>query len=393
MDPSRVPWTREYAFIRAVFTIRAADTLKRFYPCCIYHTCRGYKCSGADPELLPAILNQRKAFAMKNILLISTGGTIASKPTAQGLAPALSPDELLAHLPGIGGICKVETLGLFDLDSTNMTPALWVELAGVIEKKYADYDGFVITHGTDTMAYAAAALSYLIRTSPKPIVLTGSQISIYADDTDAVGNLTSAFLYAASEYACGVHIVFDGKVILGTRARKMRTKSFNAFSSIDYPDVAHIRGGRVINFIDERHECAAPKFYHDLCPEVLSIRLIPGMSPSVFDFAAGHARAVIIESFGVGGIPYYDSTDFADAVGRLIKADVRVIITTQVPHEGSDMDVYKVGHAVKAKYKLIEAYDMTTEALILKTMWSLAESRDDESFRACFESPVAHDIL
>lgn len=176
---------------------------------------------------------------MKHILLLATGGTIASRPTAAGgLAPAITSEELLACVPELADLCAIDAVQLFNLDSTNVGPAQWQEIVRSIRENYAAYDGFVIAHGTDTMAYTAAALSYMIQNSAKPVVLTGSQKSIYNRDTDARNNLYRAFVYAVSEGAWGVQLVFDNKVILGTRARKTRTRSFDAFSSIDYPETA-----------------------------------------------------------------------------------------------------------------------------------------------------------
>ena len=188
----------------------------------------------------------------KRILMLATGGTIASRESGQGLAPAITSEELLGYVPGIGELCRVETVQLMNLDSTNVGPSHWLSMARAIEAHYRDYDGFVVTHGTDTMAYTAAALSYLIQRSPKPIVLTGSQRSICMENTDARMNLYNAFLYAAAEGSRGVSLVFDGKVISGTRARKERTKSFNAFSSVDYPELAIIRDGRLIRYLAEQ---------------------------------------------------------------------------------------------------------------------------------------------
>ena len=178
---------------------------------------------------------------MKKILMIATGGTIASKETENGLAPAVSSQELLACVPEIGSVCDVHTVQPFNLDSTNICAAHWLQIARIVEENYDLFDGFVVTHGTDTMAYTAAALSYLVQGSAKPVVLTGSQRSVYSRDTDARRNLADAFLFCADDGAYGVRIVFDGSVILGTRAKKTRTRSFNAFSSIDFPAVAVMR--------------------------------------------------------------------------------------------------------------------------------------------------------
>lgn len=329
---------------------------------------------------------------MKRLLLVATGGTIASRPTEDGLTPAIDSEALLSYVPEIRDLCEMDTVQLFNLDSTNMNHTHWLRLAAHIRSVYDQYDGFVVTHGTDTMAYATAMLSYLIQNNEKPVVFTGAQKSIYARDTDARNNLIHAVLYAADPRAGGVTLVFDGKVILGTRARKTRTRSFNAFSSIDYPELAVIRGGRLRFYITEK--ITGPvRFYDRLDPRVFVLRLFPGMEPGIFDYLAEHYAAVIIESFGMGGIPYYDSEAFAEKLSLLIDRGVKVIITTQVQHEGSDMEVYRVGYRIKRQYELLEAYDMTTETVIAKTMWALAQTADEESFRRLFRTPVARDTL
>lgn len=325
---------------------------------------------------------------MKKILLIATGGTIASVKTDTGLTPEITSEGLLEAVPEIGEICEVETLQLYNLDSTNVCYKHWLKLAKTIEEYYNEYDGFVVTHGTDTMAYAVATLSYLIQGNGKPIVFTGSQKSIADRDSDARNNLKFAFMYASDDRACGVKLVFDGKVILGTRARKTRTKSFNAFSSVDFPEVACFLRDKLVVYVPE--ERGWVKFYHKLDSSVFALRLVPGMDASIFDYLAEHYHAVVIESFGVGGIPYYESEAFANGIEKLVLAGVKIIITTQVPHEGSDMIVYRVGAKIKQKYELIEAYDMTIESVIAKSMWALA---CNGNFRELFTTPVAKDIL
>ena len=195
---------------------------------------------------------------MKRILMLATGGTIATLDKGHGLSPAITSEEILSHVPAVGELCRVEAVQLMNLDSTNVGPGHWLEMAAAIRARYDEYDGFVLTHGTDTMAYTAAALSYLIQDSPKPIVITGSQKSIALNDTDARRNLYNSFLYAVDRDSHDVSLVFDGRVILGTRARKERSKSFNAFSSVDYPERAVIRDGRLIRYLAPRHTLEYP---------------------------------------------------------------------------------------------------------------------------------------
>ena len=185
----------------------------------------------------------------KNILLIATGGTIASKKSDNGLKPQISPEELMQYIPQVKDICDFHAVQLLNLDSSNMEPKHWKMMVHTIHENYEKYDGFVIAHGTDTMAYTAAALSYMIQNSKKPIVITGAQKPIDLEITDAKSNLLDSFLYASDENSQGVQIVFDGKVIAGTRAKKVRSKSYNAFSSIDFPCLAMIQDGNIMRYI------------------------------------------------------------------------------------------------------------------------------------------------
>ncbi len=326
---------------------------------------------------------------MKHILMIGTGGTIASGQTADGLAPELDPGQLLRDTPRVAQLCQVDCLQLYSLDSTNICPAHWLGLAEAIRTHYDSYDGFVISHGTDTMAYTAAALSYLIQDCPKPIVLTGAQKPIWYDGTDSKRNLTDAFLYACQ--GCGgVQIVFNGKVILGTRARKTCSKSFQAFSSVNHPELAVIQDERLLQYI--RTECAdRPRFYDSLSENVGLLKLIPGTRRELLEFMTEHYDGLIIEGFGVGGLPEYH--DFYEVVRRAAERGKLIVMTTQVPNEGSDLTVYHVGGHLKHTLQVLEAYDMTTEAAVCKLMWILGQTRDFRRAEQLFYTPVARDIL
>lgn len=325
----------------------------------------------------------------KRILMIGTGGTIASESGEDGLTPELDASGLLRYIPGIAKWCDVDCVQLYNLDSTNLRPDNWLGIARAVQTNYERYDGFVISHGTDTMAYTAAALSYLIRNSAKPIVLTGAQKPIWFDSTDSKRNLIDAFLYACR--GCGgVQIVFDGRVILGTRARKTRSKSFQAFSSVNYPELAVIRDEVVLQFI--RLEPKEPvAFSETMNPNVGLLKLIPGADSSLLRFMTEKYDAIIIESFGVGGLPeyggYYEALREATERGKII------VMTTQVPNEGSDLAVYHVGGRLKHNLRILEAYDMTTEAAVAKLMWLLGMGLERSELERMFYTGIAGDIL
>jgi len=331
---------------------------------------------------------------MKKILLIATGGTIASRHTEKGLSPQISGKELLGYIPEAKDFSRIDVIQPFSLDSTNVHYRQWLILAGLIREHYESYDGFVICHGTDTMAYTAAALSYLVQHSNKPIVITGAQRPIDLPDTDARTNLMDSVRFAADDRSHDVCIVFGGMVIAGTRAKKERTKSYDAFSSINYPPIAVIQDHRIIFYIDDKGQNKAPiRFYDRINSKVFLYRMIPGSDGNILDTLMDRYDALIIESFGVGGIPDYGDDSFREAIRKWTTAGKEVVMATQVPNEGSDMSVYEVGHAVKNAYNIPESYDMTLEAVIAKTMWILGETQDRAEFRKLFYTSVNHDLL
>ena len=331
---------------------------------------------------------------MKKILLIGTGGTIASQKSDDGLRPQIKPSELLSYVPGVKKFADVSSIELFNLDSTNIQPENWIQIADCIKSNYFDFDGFVICHGTDTMAYTAAALSYLVQNSLKPIIVTGAQKPIDLDVTDARTNLHDSILFASHDHAYGVNIVFDGKVISGTRARKERTKSYNAFSSINFPYIAAIQDDDVIFYIDDKSAVdESIRFYNELNSKVCLLKLIPSMDPKLLDFIGTQYDAVIIESFGVGGLPSHKDGDFKLSIQQLIENGKTIVMTTQVPLEGSHMSVYEVGKNIKQQFGLIESYDMTLEATATKLMWILSQTKDPEEIRRLFYKTINRDTL
>lgn len=330
---------------------------------------------------------------MKRILVIATGGTIASTPESDGLAPTLTGRELAARVPLLDTLCELDFVQPMNIDSTNMRPRDWLRLASVIRDAYDRYDGFVILHGTDTMAYTAAALSYLIQGSEKPIVLTGSQQPMANPFTDAKLNLYHSVLYACDEASRDVSVVFGGEVICGTRARKQRTMSFNAFTSMNYPPVAYVRGEKIVRAAGsgeaEKIE-RPPRFYDTLDDRVIVLKLTPELRPSIFELLAPDYDAVILETFGIGGIPDHDGA-YQRAIYDWVESGRTLVVTTQVPEEGLDLGVYEVGRAYADRCGILRGGDMTTEALVAKTMWVLGQTRDPSEVECLFYEPVNHD--
>lgn len=350
---------------------------------------------------------------MKHILLIATGGTIASAEDGNGLSPALTGEELARSVPEIEGLCELDIVQPMNIDSTNMRPADWLRIAEVIRENYDTHDGFVVLHGTDTMSYTAAALSYLIQDSPKPIVLTGSQQPMGNPFTDAKINLYQSLVYAVSDRSRDVSIVFGGYAIAGTRARKQRTMSFNAFNSINYPVLAYLRqdkiicsGSAAVSAGPAECDCAGdgaareadgaldePRFYTELNSRVCALKLTPGLTPDIFRLLKPDYDAVILETFGMGGVPERgaDGASYQEAIFDWVDSGRTVVMTTQVPEEGLDLGVYEVGRAYAEHPGILKGGDMTTEALVAKTMWALGQTRDADELQCLFYRPINHD--
>lgn len=327
---------------------------------------------------------------MKNILMISTGGTIASINKGKGLAPGLNSRELVEYLNLDKNKVVIDTLDLMSIDSTDIQVKDWLKISTAIRNNYKDYDGFVITHGTDTLAYTACAISYLIQNSRKPIVLTGAQKSIFSDITDAKLNLTDSITYVCDDRSSDVNIVFNGKVIAGTRGRKEKTKSYDAFTSLNYPVLATVHDDKIIRYLHKDFE-GEVKFYDKLDDSIFLLKLIPTIEPELLSYIFKKYKTVIVESYGVGGIPSY----LVDAFKVELEEDrkLNIVITTQVPMEGSDISVYEVGRRLD-DLNIMESLDMTLESTVVKLMWAMAESSGDfEKLKTLFYTQINYDTL
>lgn len=331
---------------------------------------------------------------MKRVLMIATGGTIASVDEGHGLTPGMTAEQLVAHVPQIAGLCQLDCLQLCNVDSTNVTPAHWLRIARAVAENYDSYDAFVVTHGTDTLAYTAAGLSYLVQDSPKPIVVTGSQLPMGDTFTDAKANLYHSVLYAVDDSSCNVSVVFGGKAIAGTRATKRRTGSPDGFESVNFPVLARFRRGKVVRpgLSDGTvPQGTRPRFYEGLNTRVFVLKLVPGMDPAVFGSLAPLFDAVVVEGFGTGGIP--DTPAYREAVFGWLDSGRVMVAASQAFEEGFDMSLYQVGRPYVEHGGLLMAGDMTIEAMVAKTMWALGCTRDPAEVERLFHAPVNHDRL
>lgn len=339
----------------------------------------------------------KKTSPPRKLLILATGGTIVCDQTVSGLKPHYTVEKLMEFIQPATKKHSIEGKTVMNIDSSNMIPQNWLSIAQAIAEDYEQFDGFVITHGTDTMAYTASALAYLLQGLNKPVILTGSQYSLIDATTDAIQNLNDALMFACEKLA-GVFIAFDGKLINGTRAIKTKTRSYDAFNSVNFPPVAVIKHNRIHYNQAVNNGFAQPAKAHstplDVAREiedsVFVLKLFPGLNPDIFDYLKANIKGVIIESYGIGGVSS-GILDLSSKVRELTEAGVAVVVTTQCLMEGVDLDVYEVGRSLP-RADIIYAKDMNTEAIVPKLMWALAKGKSVKEVKELVETPVNGDI-
>ncbi|PKL09055.1 MAG: L-asparaginase 1 [Spirochaetae bacterium HGW-Spirochaetae-7] len=316
---------------------------------------------------------------MKKVLLLSTGGTIAAVLGDDGLVPALRADELVDLVPELAGICAVECRSILNLDSTNMGPDDWKFIATSIMDDLDLYDGIVVSHGTDTMAFTASMLSFMLVNVDKPVVLTGSQVPLVEPGSDGRRNIVDAFSVAASGRP-GVFVVFSGKVIKGCRAVKVHSARLDAFSSVNQAEAGRVEGATV-SFRDPPRPAAGPKRLEVAMDDrVFLLKLVPGVDAGIVDYLREKGyRGIVIEGFGAGGVPN-SRQDLLKAIRRAVDSGVTVCITTQCLYDGCDIGIYDVGIAA-GRAGAVSTFDMTPEAVVTKLMWVLGHTGDPEAIQ------------
>jgi len=377
----------------------------------------------------------------KKILLLTTGGTIASVAGGEGLEP-IGSAVFERELQQLRTYYDIDVRDVMCLDSSNIRPEEWQAIAREVFESREGYDGIVVSHGTDTMAYTASAVTYMLPGIDVPVVFTGSQLPLADVLSDGPDNLRTAFAMAASGYP-GVYLAFDRKVMLGCRAVKVRSMDFAAFESVNakYAGIVSSAGlvidkEVVLSGCRQEEACVpeacvggtvtsetcgagtcdaacepgfcgtgagAPdacksgfcgtgeaRLATDISDEVFLIKLTPGLNPMVFNMlgAMGY-KGIVIEAFGLGGINVLNKG--LQGIRRAIEDGISIVVTTQCLYDTSDLGVYQVGNKL-LDLGVIQGRDMTTEAAMTKLMWAIGQGMDQDEIKAFFSKSVAGEI-
>lgn len=331
---------------------------------------------------------------MKNILLIQTGGTIAMKQknvqAAAELDAANWSKVLFSQIPELSEIANIKAVRLFFEDSSDIQPEHWSRLIRFIDEKYEDYDGFVILHGTDTMAYTASALSFGLQNLSKPVILTGSQVPMSNLRSDARRNLVNAIEMATLPLH-EVAICFNDHVFRGNRCTKMSIGDFDAFVSPNYPPLAEIGLNIELRKKDESSGKPLKTFPH-FNSDLFLLKIFPGLNPQLLDkIDLNTVRAVVVEAFGSGNFPYKGGHSLLPFFKKCIQQQVFLVITSQAAYDSVELSNYNSGRKAE-KMGALSAGDMTTEATLTKMMYLLANSRSVGEIADRFETSLAGEI-
>ncbi len=328
--------------------------------------------------------------AQPRILIVTTGGTITMRRDDDGaLSPCRNAGTLLDCVPELKQVAEIDLLTLASIDSSNVQPGLWKTVAEAIWERMGSYDGFVVTHGTDTITYTSAALSFMIQNLPKPIVVTGAQVPLGEIGNDGHVNLVNAVRVATSDLA-EVAVVFGSQIIYGSRAKKTSAFDLQAIVSVNEQPLGHIGLFIKFNAVRRVRGDREPLLETSLNENVARIAVYPGFKPEVLEYLVDIHDGIVLEGYGAGHIPT-ETNSLVPAIKKATARKVPVVVSTQCIVGSTQMEIYEVGRCA-LEAGAIPALDMTPEAAMVKLMWVLGQSRDMASVHSMMQRPFAREI-
>ena len=357
------------------------------------------KLVSADAKAAPAPFEAVSKPGLPKVTIISTGGTIASKVDYKtgAVSPALSARDLYQSVPELGDTAEIRTEILYSLLSENIAPEHWKAIAQSVFKHVREgAQGIVITHGTDTMGYTAAALSFALRNLPVPVIMVGSQRSSDRPSSDAYLNLKGAVFTAANAPFAEVGVLMHSTssdssltVHRGTRVRKFHTSRRDAFGSVNSQPLAIVQDGKIEAYGEfKKRNTGVPELKANFDEDVVLIKSFPGIPPDIFDPIIHRGfHGIILEGTGLGHVP----EAIFPAIRRAVQNGMTVVMTSQCIHGRVNMNVYSTGREL-LNIGVIPAGDMLPETALVKLMWVLGQTAEHDKIRELFTKNMAGEL-
>ncbi|TSC58152.1 MAG: L-asparaginase I [Candidatus Peregrinibacteria bacterium Greene0416_62] len=328
-----------------------------------------------------------------SLLVLYCGGTIGMRQNVRtsALRPEITIEDLLKFSPLLQTEFSLQTKTITMIDSTNIQPHHWMEIAASIAHDYHHYDGFVVIHGTDTMAYTATALSFALGNIGKPVVFTGSQVPPDILGSDAIGNMVNACMAATMDFA-EVAIAFGTAILRGNRSIKISESERNAFISPVFPALGSIRLQPELTYDGVRRRHGGKiELMNTFDGSIAVVKIVPGMDPKILDTIIDtDIDGLIVESFGPGNIPNQEQS-LLSSIARARRKNIPVLVSTQCIYGTTRMYLYEVGQRA-LKLGVIPTGDMTPEAAFVKLKWGLGQGMDTEDITRLFGKDIAGEV-